>query len=59
MHSHAAAPKSSGAFFRAMDRGKVPETARTRQKRAEELCGGAAKRCYGKSARWADTRDAG
>ncbi|GAB0731785.1 hypothetical protein DZ11C13_45130 [Escherichia coli] len=28
----------------------MPETARTRQKRAEGLCGGAGKGCYGKSA---------
>jgi len=35
--------------FQAYGQGKVPETVRTRQKRAEGLYGGAAKRCYGKS----------
>lgn len=29
----------------------MPETPRSRQNRAEGLCGGAAKRCYGKLAR--------
>ena len=37
-----------GVFSR-YGQGKVPETARTRQKRAEGLCGGAGKGCYGKS----------
>jgi len=49
VHSHAHAPKSSGAFFSVWDRERVPETARMPQDRAEGLYGGAAKRCYGKS----------
>ena len=49
VHSHADALKSSGAFFRNMDRVKVPETAISPQNGAEGPCGGAAKRCYGKS----------
>jgi len=43
VHSHADAQKSSGTFFRDMDRGKVPETSLRPQKRAEGLYGGAAK----------------
>jgi len=32
--------------FTVPSRGKVPETARSRQDRAEDACGGAANRCY-------------
>lgn len=49
LHNHAEAPKPSGAFFGVLNREKVPETARQRQKRAEGACGGAGKRCYVKS----------
>jgi len=37
--------------FAVAGRGKVPKTARSRQKRAEGAGGGAANRCYGKSSR--------
>lgn len=49
MHSHAAAPELSGSLFRVYDGVKVPLSARSPQKRAEGLCGGAAKHCYVKS----------
>ena len=57
LHNHAEAPKPSGAFFGVLNREKVPETARPRQKRAEGLSGGAAKKCYGKFGWLAGSRE--